>query len=130
MGFCERSKSSRFLSKELGLKDEEALLAALGYGRITARHVLSKLVPPEKLESGHKQPESSLERLFRLASGKIKLLGIRVKGIDDVWFGLLCAAIRYPANRSSGLSPAEGALPFIRSAVRRFSKAIPIARSR
>ena len=80
------------LPKELGLKDEEALLAALGYGRITARQVLSKLVPAEKLESGHKQPESSLERLFRLASGKIKHLGIRVKGIDDVLvrFALCC----------------------------------------
>jgi GTP pyrophosphokinase len=80
------------LPKELGFKDEEALLAALGYGRITARQVLSKLVPSEKLESGHKQPESSLERLFRLASGKIKHLGIRVKGIDDVLvrFALCC----------------------------------------
>jgi GTP pyrophosphokinase len=80
------------LPKELGLKDEEALLAALGYGRITARQVLLKLVPPEKLETGHKQPESSLERLFRLASGKIKHLGIRVKGIDDVLvrFALCC----------------------------------------
>ena len=80
------------LPKELGLKDEEALLAALGYGRITARQVLVKLVPPEKLETGHKQPESSLERLFRLASGKIKHLGIRVKGIDDVLvrFALCC----------------------------------------
>jgi guanosine-3',5'-bis(diphosphate) 3'-pyrophosphohydrolase len=80
------------LPKELGLKDEEALLAALGYGRITARQILVKLVPPEKLEPGHKQPESSLERLFRLASGKIKHLGIRVKGIDDVLvrFALCC----------------------------------------
>src|SRR5919106_5849752 len=49
-------------------------------------------MPAEKLETGHKQPESSLERLFRLASGKIKHLGIRVKGIDDVLvrFALCC----------------------------------------
>src|SRR5678815_1064648 len=39
------------LTKELGLKDEEALLAALGYGRITPRHVLAKLVPQDKLDS-------------------------------------------------------------------------------
>lgn len=80
------------LPKDLGLKDEEALLAGLGYGRITAKQALAKLLPPEKLESGHKQPEGSLERLFRLASGKIKHLGIRVKGIDDVLvrFALCC----------------------------------------
>src|SRR5713226_8692175 len=39
-----------WLTKELGMKDEEAMLAALGYGRLTTRHVLSKLVPSEKLE--------------------------------------------------------------------------------
>lgn len=80
------------LPKELGLRDEEALLAALGYGRITSGQILSKLLPPDKLETGHRPPEGSLERLFRLASGKIKHLGIRVKGIDDVLvrFALCC----------------------------------------
>jgi GTP pyrophosphokinase len=80
------------LPKELGLKDEEALLAALGYGRITSGQILSKLLPADKFETGHKPPEGSLERLFRLASGKIKRLGIRVKGIDDVLvrFALCC----------------------------------------
>lgn len=80
------------LTKELGLKDEEALLAALGYGRITPRHVLAKLVPQDKLDSGHKKKEGSLERLFRLVSGQKQGLGIRVKGIDDVLvrFALCC----------------------------------------
>jgi len=79
------------LPKELGLKDEEALLAALGYGRITSRQVLAKLVPPEKFDGGHKKKEGSLERLFRLASGQ-KVLGIRVKGVEDVFvrFALCC----------------------------------------
>lgn len=80
------------LPKELGLKDEESLLAALGYGRITSGQILSKLLPADKFETGHKPPEGSLERLFRLASGKVKHLGIRVKGIDDVLvrFALCC----------------------------------------
>ncbi len=80
------------LPKELGLKDEEALLAALGYGRITPGQVLTKLLPAEKLEAGHKKAEGALERLFRLASGKKKNFGIRVKGSDDVLvrFALCC----------------------------------------
>ena len=80
------------LTKELGLKDEEALLAALGYGRITPRHVLAKLVPPEKLDGTHKKKEGSLERLFRMVSGQKQGLGIRVKGVDDVLvrFALCC----------------------------------------
>jgi GTP pyrophosphokinase len=80
------------LAKELGLKDEEGLLSALGYGRITARHVLAKLVPPDKLDLGPKKSEGSLESLFRLASHQKRGLGIRVKGIDDVLirFALCC----------------------------------------
>jgi guanosine-3',5'-bis(diphosphate) 3'-pyrophosphohydrolase len=80
------------LIKELGLKDEESMLAALGYGRITTRHVLAKLLPAEKLEIGTKKAEGALETLFRLVSSQKKGLGIRVKGVDDVLvrFALCC----------------------------------------
>ena len=73
-----------WLIKELGMKDEEALLAAIGYGRITTRHVLAKLIPPEKLDAGSKKIDGALESLFRLVSKQKRGLGIRVKGIDDV----------------------------------------------
>jgi len=81
-----------WLIKELGFKDEEALLAALGYGRITTRHVLSKLIPSEKLDGGAKKAEGALKSLFRLVSKQKRGLGIRVKGIDDVLvrFALCC----------------------------------------
>ena len=80
------------LLKELGVKDEEALLAAIGYGRLTTRHVLAKLVPAEKLDSGAKKADGSLQSLFRIASKQRRGLGIRVKGIDDVLirFALCC----------------------------------------
>src|SRR5947209_3190745 len=68
-----------WLIKELGFKDEEALLAALGYGRITTRHVLSKLIPSEKLDGGAKKAEGALKSLFRLVSKQKRGLGIRVK---------------------------------------------------
>jgi GTP pyrophosphokinase len=72
------------LIKELGMKDEETLLSAVGYGRITTRQVLSKLIPPDKLEAGSKKAEGSLESLFRLVAKQKRGLGIRVKGVDDV----------------------------------------------
>ena len=80
------------LTKELGLKDEEAMLSALGYGRITTGHVLAKLLPPDKLEIGAKKSDGSLESLFRLVSSRKRAMGIRVKGIDDVLirFALCC----------------------------------------
>jgi GTP diphosphokinase / guanosine-3',5'-bis(diphosphate) 3'-diphosphatase len=78
--------------KELGMKDEEALLASLGYGRITTRNVLGKLVPADKLESGPKKTGGALANLFRLVSSQKRGLGIRVKGVDDVLvrFALCC----------------------------------------
>ena len=88
--------------KELGIKDEEAFLAALGYGRITTRQVLVKLIPPEKLDSGAKKAEGALENLFRLVSTQKRGLGIRVKGVDDVLirFALCCHPL--PGERIIG----------------------------
>ncbi len=88
--------------KELGIKDEEAFLAALGYGRITTRQVLVKLIPPDKLDSGAKKAEGALENLFRLVSTQKRGLGIRVKGVDDVLirFALCCHPL--PGERIIG----------------------------
>jgi GTP pyrophosphokinase len=88
--------------KELGMKDEEAFLAALGYGRITTRQVLVKLVPPEKLDSGAKKADGALKNLFRLVSTQKRGLGIRVKGVDDVLvrFALCCHPL--PGERIMG----------------------------
>jgi len=87
-----RDGKLEIVTKELGMKNEEAVLAALGYGRITSRQILAKLVPPEKLDAAPKKTEGSLERLFRLVSGQKRDLGIRVKGFDDVLlrFALCC----------------------------------------
>ncbi|MGH7770716.1 MAG: RelA/SpoT family protein [Candidatus Binatia bacterium] len=72
------------IAKELGMKDEEALLASIGYGKITPRQILIKLVPTDKLDVGGKKPEGALERLFRLVSGQKRDLGVKVKGVEDV----------------------------------------------
>ncbi|OGP99371.1 MAG: GTP pyrophosphokinase, partial [Deltaproteobacteria bacterium RBG_16_55_12] len=72
------------IAKELGMKDEETLLAGIGYGKVTPRQALTKLVPAEKLEPGRKQEEGTLERLFRLVSRQKRDFGIKVKGVEDV----------------------------------------------
>jgi GTP pyrophosphokinase len=72
------------IAKELGMKDEETLLASVGYGKITPRQVLAKLVPPERLDAGKKQPEGTLERLVRLATTQKRDFGVRVKGVEDI----------------------------------------------
>jgi guanosine-3',5'-bis(diphosphate) 3'-pyrophosphohydrolase len=72
------------IAMELGVKDEETLLASVGYGKITPYQVLAKLLPAEKLDGDKKRPQGALERLFRLVSGQKKDLSVKVKGVGDV----------------------------------------------
>ncbi len=80
------------IAKELGMKDEEGLLTGVGYGKITSHQVLAQLVPPEKLDTGKRQPVGALERLFRLVSGQKRDLGVQVKGVEEtlVHFARCC----------------------------------------
>ncbi|MFQ5682115.1 MAG: RelA/SpoT family protein [Candidatus Binatia bacterium] len=71
------------IARELGMKDEESLLAGTGYGKIMPRQVLAKLLPPEKLEDGKQQSEGTLERLFRLVAGQRRGFGVKVNGVGD-----------------------------------------------
>jgi guanosine-3',5'-bis(diphosphate) 3'-pyrophosphohydrolase len=89
------------LAHELGQKDEEALLAALGYGRVTAQQVLARLLPAEELERRREKAESRLQRLIRLVSRQTKT-GVVVSGVEDmlVRFGKCCSPL--PGERISG----------------------------
>jgi len=82
-GLCRVGKI-KAIAQELGAKDEEALLASVGYGRITPRQVLAKLLPPEKLDGGRKRTEGALGRLFRLVGRQKRDRGVKVKGVGDV----------------------------------------------
>ena len=70
------------LGRELGVKNEEGLLASVGYGKIMPRQVLARLLPAEQLKGDRKQLEGGLERLFRLVGSRDR--GVRVKDIEDV----------------------------------------------
>jgi guanosine-3',5'-bis(diphosphate) 3'-pyrophosphohydrolase len=80
---------------ELSIKDEEGLLAAVGYGRITSHQVLAKLLPAEALKEQVVKPEGALKKLFRLVSrqqAESPRSGVRVSGVEDmlVRFGRCC----------------------------------------
>lgn len=70
------------LGRELGVKNEEGLLAGVGYGKVMPRQVLARLLPAEQIAGDEKQMEGGLERLFRLVGARDR--GVRVKGIEDV----------------------------------------------
>jgi len=88
------------LLQNLSLKDEDSLLAAVGYGRLTTRQVLARLLPPHELEGGAK-PEGPLRRLFSLVGRQAKA-GVMVSGEGDmlVRFGRCCDPL--PGERILG----------------------------
>ena len=88
-------------AKDLGFKDEESLIAAIGYGRTPTQLLIGKLVPADELEERREKGEGALQKLFRLVSRQSKG-GVRVSGVDDVMvrFGRCCNPL--PGERIVG----------------------------
>ena len=84
----------------LSQRDEETLLASIGYGKITSHQVLARLLPSDTLQQRPAE-ESTLRRLFRRMAGQNKA-GVRVSGIEDmlVRFGKCCDPL--PGERILG----------------------------
>jgi GTP pyrophosphokinase len=89
------------VATQLGQKDEETLLAAVGYGRLTAQQVLAKILPAEEVERRRERSEGRLQRLLRLVGRQTKS-GVQVSGVEDVLvrFGKCCAPL--PGERITG----------------------------
>jgi GTP pyrophosphokinase len=89
------------VAKDLGQRDEETLLAGVGYGKITAGQVLGKLLPPDEVERRREKGEGRLQRLLRLVGRQAKS-GVVVSGVEDmlVRFGKCCSPL--PGERITG----------------------------
>jgi GTP pyrophosphokinase len=76
-------ESPAFLSaaRDAGFPKADDLFAALGYGRVSAKQVLAKLVPQEQLTE--RPPDSGLTSVVRrvLKGGEDR---IKVRGVDDL----------------------------------------------
>jgi len=92
------------VAKELGQRDEPALLAAVGYGRLTSQQILARILPPEEIEQRREQREGRLQRLQRLLrlARKESKSGVQVSGVEDVLvrFGKCCSPL--PGERITG----------------------------
>jgi guanosine-3',5'-bis(diphosphate) 3'-pyrophosphohydrolase len=88
------------VAQALSVKDEETLIASVGYGKITTHQVLGRLLPPEQLEQKVDREEGALRKLFRRMSGQGA--GVRVSGVGDVLvrFGKCCEPL--PGERILG----------------------------
>ncbi len=88
------------VAQALSVKDEETLIASVGYGKITSHQVLGRLLSPEELERDADRKESTLRKLFQRVSGQEQ--GVRVSGVGDVLvrFGKCCEPL--PGERILG----------------------------
>jgi GTP diphosphokinase / guanosine-3',5'-bis(diphosphate) 3'-diphosphatase len=90
------------LISDMSQRDEETLLASLGYGKITSHQVLARLLPAEALQPrAAQEEESTLKRLFRKIARQSKA-GVQVSGVEDmlVRFGKCCDPL--PGERILG----------------------------
>jgi len=71
--------------EEFHLKNAESLFAQLGYGKITANHVVEKVLPPETYHQEATPPKKMgiLGEIFKKVKRKTKT-GIRVGGHQDI----------------------------------------------
>ena len=89
------------VARELSQRDQETLLAGIGYGKITTQSVLARILPPEELERRREKGEGRLQRLLRLVGRQAKS-GVQVSGVEDmlVRFGKCCSPL--PGERVTG----------------------------
>jgi len=75
---------------KFSLKTMDDLLASVGYGKISAKQVLNRLVPP--LEIKEDKPEGLVRKIVHRIRRKKEETGIKVKGMSDILirFGKCC----------------------------------------
>jgi GTP pyrophosphokinase len=88
------------VARQLSVKDEETLIASVGYGKITSRQVLGRLLPPEQISAPGPAEEGVLRKLMRRVTGGET--GVRVSGFEEllVRFGKCCEPL--PGERILG----------------------------
>ena len=102
LDFVRVQKDGRLkeVARALSIKNEENLIASVGYGRITTQQVLSRLLPPDELKQLTERSEGALRKLFRRMRSQPG--GVQVSGVGDVLvrFGKCCDPL--PGERILG----------------------------
>jgi GTP pyrophosphokinase len=81
LGRVEKEGEILKVAQDYGFKSEEDLYAAIGYGRVSPKAVITKLVPPQEREKA--KAELAEERPIKRQRGTTKS-GVRVQGLADV----------------------------------------------
>ncbi len=76
------------VAEEFGFRELDLLFAEIGYGKVSTKSVVARLVPDmADLESKLEKEETALQRIFQRAAKVLReRSGVKVNGMDDVVF--------------------------------------------
>ncbi|MDA8429329.1 MAG: bifunctional (p)ppGpp synthetase/guanosine-3',5'-bis(diphosphate) 3'-pyrophosphohydrolase [Geobacteraceae bacterium] len=87
----QKSGDFKRIAAEFGFAGDDDLLAAVGYGKISAGQIIGKLLPHEKIQERAEHKESRLTAVINRLKGKSSG-AVEISGVDDVLvrFGKCC----------------------------------------
>lgn len=75
------------VAEDMGFREIELLLAEIGYGKLSTRGVVGRLVPDvSDLEAKLEKEDSTLQKIFQRAARAFSDRAVKVNGLDDVVF--------------------------------------------
>jgi GTP pyrophosphokinase len=89
-----KSKEILETVKPLRIKNHEDLLISIGYGKVSAHHIVNKLLPEPKMS----ELEETTKRARKIAEEK----GIRIKGIDNIMYNRSKCCYPLPGEEVTG----------------------------
>jgi len=72
------------VASEFSFKDVDNLIAAVGYGKVTANQIIGKILPPEKMKQQEEEQEGRLKRLIQKVTRGGSRDALLIKGVDNV----------------------------------------------
>jgi len=71
-------------ANEFSFHDVDDLIAAVGYGKLTANQIIGKILPPERLEQKEEKEEGRLKRFIQKVTRGGPKDALLIKGVDNV----------------------------------------------
>ena len=72
------------VANEFSFHEVDDLIAAVGYGKVTANQIIGKILPPERLEQKEEQEEGRLKRLIQKVTRSGSKDALLIKGVDNI----------------------------------------------
>lgn len=79
----QRAGDLKRVAQEIGYSSEDDLLAAIGYGKVSASQVVGRLVPEEKLKAQQEHKESRISEVINRLKGR-SANAVEVGGMEDI----------------------------------------------